>query len=131
MNNSARTVLAIICIAATVMFAAASTASLVDQVQHGTGSPHEHGLHMAFSQVHADHGSDTAASQDAGESDDQGSVGHHHHGDGLTGALSGSAPSAVVARSTEAIRLAPNPEGLKSIRPGGLERPPKDLAKLV
>lgn len=121
--SALQTWVAMLCVALSLVFAGASAASAVDQVEHQGEAASHHG-HLAFSDIHfeADHHDvedADAASDDAGSGPQ-----HHHHGDGLVGqpavsaTLASPAPSAVLL-------LVQRDDLAASLGTQGLERPPK------
>lgn len=119
-----------LCVALAVVFAGASAASVLDGAQHAAKAPHEHGPHLTLSQPEPDHGADHHHDDDRSPADQHTGPGHHH-ADAPTGALSLPTETPLVLARAE-IALSPlATEGSGGVRPGGLERPPKRIAKLV
>ncbi|MFZ3005272.1 MAG: hypothetical protein WA047_03795, partial [Phenylobacterium sp.] len=79
---SFKTLVAMCCIALSLVYASASAASVLDRVQHQS-QPAQHHQHGAFSDLSFD---DHHQDGDAETSHDPGS-GHHHHADGPQGIL--------------------------------------------
>lgn len=134
-----RTWLAMLGIVLAVTFAASSTASAVDHVQHEMSLAHEHAVQLTFNQADhdhhpspADHHAPDAGSDDDQNADDAAQPGAgHHHADAPSAALQGlSTPTPAVAHGTASLSIAPA-EPSVGVRPGGLERPPRDIAILV
>jgi hypothetical protein len=119
--TSLKTVVAMLSIALSLVFAGATAATVVNQAEH-QGEAAAHDGHLAFSDIHFDshHHEDEAASADDAGSGTQ----HHHHGDGLVGqpavsaTLASPAPSAVLL-------LVHRDDLAASLGTQGLERPPK------
>ena len=130
-----RMLLTTLCVALSVVFAGASAASVIDGVQHSAHVPHQHGLHLAFSVAdtdhHADHHHDDGDHHDGdGAPGDHQPGAGHHHADAPVGTLSAvveTGAAVVLAELTLHIEGAASARG---VRPGGLERPPKESANL-
>lgn len=120
---------AMLCVALSLVFAGASAASVLDRYQHNGHVAHEHGLRLALTadpdhhDHHADHGREIPDDKaDAG--DHQPGATHHHHSDAPTGVIATVAAAAVtLAVATDLPPLEATNRG--GIRPGGLERPPR------
>ena len=120
-----------LCVALSVVFAGASAASVVDDVQHSTRTVHQHGLHLGSSLADDNHHHDGGDQQNEdGAPADHPTGAGHHHADGPVGALD---PGVETAAAPAVAGLALRTRGADSaegIRPGGLERPPKPNANL-
>lgn len=134
--------LAMLCVALAMVFAGASSASVVDDLQHETGVAHEHGAQLSLVSVddHAavdagqahEHADDEAAGQEVGDvSDPAPGAGHHHHADAPVGAPGGSVTVEAAHLASAVSGAEPRETNPKGVRPGGLERPPRPLAILV
>lgn len=129
-----RTIIAALCVALSFVFAGASAASVVDKVQHSARIAHEHAGQLALSVVEADHHIDHHVEGD--QPDDNDAPGDHpsgvshHHSDAPTGILNDIAPSEATERSAQKTLSIDAAEAAKGVRPGGLKRPPKDIANL-
>jgi len=123
-----------LCVALSVVFAGATAASVIDRTQHSTRSAHEHGLHLAFTVADDDH---RAAHNDYGDhhdadgapGDPQLGVGHHH-ADAPAGTLSVDVEAGAALMLAELTLRTEGAASVRGVRPGGLERPPKDSANL-
>ncbi|MDO8802096.1 hypothetical protein [Phenylobacterium sp.] len=120
-----KTVIAMCCIALSLVYASASAASVLDRLQHQS-QPAQHHEHGAFSDLSFD---DHHQDGDAERIHDLGD-GHHHHADGPQGILGENPGRSVGASSTE--RLAFLSDHLIASRGlPGPERPPKHLTSSV
>jgi hypothetical protein len=130
-----RTVLAMLCVALSVVFAGASAASVIDGVQHAAHLPHQHGLHLAFSvsdtDHHADHHDDGDHHDDDGAPGDHQPGAGHHHADAPVGTLSADVETGAAVVLAELTLRTEGVASAKGVRPGGLERPPKLPANLT
>lgn len=134
MKPRLRIVLAMLCVALSFVFAGASAASVVDEVQHQARIAHEHGLHLSFDLVDGDHHAEPAAGGDHPVPDDaagdhQPGAGHHHS-DAPMGALAAAMDTGTAVASVGPRLRINGAARAKGIRPGGLERPPKPDANL-
>lgn len=132
-----RTLLAMLCVALSFVFAGASAASVVDGVQHAARGAHHHGLHLSFSMADDDRHDDGDHHHDDGDHQDQGGsgdhqtgAGHHHADAPVTAPTVGIETGAIIVRA-EPVRVIANPSRAKGVRPGGLDRPPKTFANLT
>lgn len=132
--------LAMLCVALAMVFAAASATSVVDHAQHEMGVVHEHGVSLSFvsvddcaidaaAHVHADDEADGQGPGDA--SDATPGAGHHHHADAPVGAPGGSVTVEAAHLASATSGAEPGEANPKGVRPGGLERPPRPLAILA
>jgi hypothetical protein len=128
-----RTLLAMLCVALSFVFAGTSAASVVDDVQHSTTVTHEHGLHLGFTLAdddhHADHHDDGDHHDEDGAADHQPGAGHHH-ADGPVGAINAGAEIGAAPAVAELTLRTQGAANSKGVRPRGLERPPKRSANL-
>ncbi|MBR7620007.1 hypothetical protein JKL49_11470 [Phenylobacterium sp. 20VBR1] len=116
-----KTLVAMFCIALSLLYATASAASVLDQVQHQS-QPAQHHQHGAFSDLSFD---DHHQDGDSEASHDPDS-GHHHHADGPQGIIGEDAGRSVGASSTER-RAILSDQLIVSPGSPGPERPPKGL----
>lgn len=122
-----------LCIVLALAFSSASTASVVDRLQHQSGSSADHD-HMPFSKVVTDshdhhHESDAAHPNPSDDTPDhQPGTGHHHHADSSSGLPAPLAQSS----SWAGIGTRPWHPTVDDRMPGflthGPERPPKSNA---
>ena len=122
--------IAALCGALTVVFAGASAASALNRLQHGAQLQHEHGLHQQIrgDDGHHDHAAAAHDHEDDGgerEGDHPTGLGHHHHADAPSGALSDSVEAYPLLVAADARLSAGTTAAAEGIRPGGLERPPR------
>jgi hypothetical protein len=134
--RSMKATLAVLCAALSVVFAGASTASVVDKIQHQAQAAHYH-EHVVFSGVavgdHHQDGDPAANIGDAAEvqdgdplADHQPGNGHHHHTDGSTGIL--AVVDLLHAPPPPGARLMGGSDDLIPTRGSpGPDRPPKRL----
>ena len=131
-----RKMFAVLGVAASFVFAGASAAGIVDRAQHATSMVHEHGSLSASSVIEADHHADHHSDvdqpvDDDGPRDHHTGAGHHHHpGETSSGAIGLEADVGAAILSAS---MNPGPKdagGPNGIKPGGLKRPPKDIANL-
>jgi hypothetical protein len=128
-----RAALATLCVALAVVFAGASSASVVDRVQHEAQIAHEHGAHLAFTSPDpAGHDHDGGRHHDsAPDNGDHHTGPGHHHADAPAVTVDLFATSIAVA-TVAPLALRPAPAAAeKGVRPGGLERPPRRITTLV
>ena len=134
-RNALSTVLAMFCVALSLVFATASAASVLDRLEHQRGEAHHH-QRLSFSDLsfddhhqageHADHGMEQG---EDGASQTENGPGHHHHGEGPSAAPASGALMAVHAPPA-AGRLAGASDAARLTRAlPGPERPPKAFAK--
>lgn len=130
-RTSLRAVIATLCAALAVVFAGASAASVLDRVQHEAQLQHEHGLHLSFAADpgHHDHEAETSGGDrehDGGNAGDhQPGIGHHHHSDAPSGALSGLGDVQPLVIAVNDGFSAGEATPAKGVAPGGLKRPPR------
>lgn len=129
-----RSWVATLCVALSVVFAGSSAANLVDSVQHAAQAPHEHAVQLtlvAAEDAPADHQNGGARSDPQPAPNDHQTGPGHHHVDGPAATLGGAGePSALVSIHPASLPGA-GASGAKSVRPGGLKRPPKAIATRV
>ena len=129
-----RSLLATLCVALSVVFAATSVASVVDRIQHAVQMPHEHASELTLIAVDDDHhhAADHPKQDDRDDADqapgDHAAGPGHHHADAPTGSLNGTSETSAAVSVGAASPVTLGPAGAKGIRPGGLERPPKPIA---
>ena len=124
--------MAALCVALSFVFAGASAASVVDEVQHFTRVAHDHAGQLALTVAVADHHIDHHVDGDqpddnGGPGDHQSGIGHHHT-DAPIGLLNATAPWNKVEGAAPSRLSVECAEAAKGVRPGGLERPPKGSA---
>lgn len=129
-----RIVLAMLCVALSFVFAGASAASVVDEVEHAARIAHEHSPHLSFDMVDGDHHADSPVGGDypdpGAEAGDHQPGAGHHHSDAPVGALSTALDTGrAIASAGPRLRIN-GAARAKDVRPGGLERPPKRDANL-
>jgi hypothetical protein len=129
---SLRAMVAMLCLALTVLFAGSSAATVVDHAQHGAAVSHEHGVHLTSTvsahDLQADSDHDHASGVDS--QDQQGGVGHCHV-DPPSGGLNTSPAYCHVLDGAPVVRPLVTSAKVEDTRPGGLERPPRRLASFV
>jgi hypothetical protein len=122
-------IVAILCVALSLVFAGAGASHIVDRAQHAAEIPGHHD-HLAFSDVaYDDHraGHSSAVNLDVQNADHDAGPAHHHHGDSHSGCLPATDDCHGGTRLA-AVQLAAELESLASgTRPSGLERPPKRI----
>ncbi len=126
------------CVALSLVYATASAAGVVNQLQH-QGQPDLHHQHSAFSDLsfdnhpqdgdHDDHSQPPADGADTSQDRDTGQ--HHHHADGPQGLLGSVAAYGALDGRPGARPAAGSDKLITGPGPSGPERPPKGLTVSV
>ncbi|WP_309606866.1 hypothetical protein [Phenylobacterium sp.] len=126
---------ATLCVALSVIFAGVSAASVGDAAQHTVHPAHQPSLTLGLGIAEADHHADRQTpdgDHDRGSAPaDHPPAAGHNHADLPVGALSGGAEAGVIISRAELTLRVHSAAGAPGVRPGGLERPPKDAANLT
>lgn len=135
---SARTLVTALCLGLSLVFAGATSASVVDRAQHGAQIEHAHAFEISLSTAGVNHdvGHQTPLDHENDSDDAGGAIGQqpgsgHHHADAPAGVLGNVIAAEVPTTRGATVLPLGNSRSVWGINPGGPERPPKPSVQPV